>query len=489
MDLFGSDSESDCDDSALLSLAPGTTPGGVPLPQAAPPTTPPTTPPATYLAVANYIIQRWSQHNRLPYTPHLSQPVDSSIKNVPLNEYCVTILKNDDPSSSSSSSSSSVLLKLLQGKGLKVVESTSSTDYVISIISSPATTSIDTSTLVLSETYPNLVPGGQLITVSPSCPITDSSSSFCSANTPSFATLTNPGFKVNTQSCKWLPSPTKVSKIEHSNILTATVYMSSYELNLRNLCSSNLLRASESLRVSGFCLIPNLFPPPLISHLSSAALSDFKTCRTLIKSFKNVDLLNPSDSDSSVISYKELSMREDLRVDIRNTPNLNILKTTEQYRQFRENSNVIEIVKNTMAGSVISLPGCADQCLHADTEHLYDFMCPTHYVNLFAVGGDFGEEVGQTAFVKGSQDLEVCGRMQEDRKMLEENVVRPFLGLGDAVLFDCRVLHFGTENRGEIRPVIYTNYWREFYRDPKNWDERESLFEGGEGEGEGSGES
>ena len=67
--------------------------------------------------------------------------------------------------------------------------------------------------------------------------------------------------------------------------------------------------------------------------------------------------------------------------------------------------------------------------------------------------------------------------MQEDRKILEENVVRPFLGLGDAVLFDCRVLHFGTENRGEIRPVIYTNYWREFYRDPKNWDERESLFE------------
>ena len=83
----------------------------------------------------------------------------------------------------------------------------------------------------------------------------------------------------------------------------------------------------------------------------------------------------------------------------------------------------------------------------------------------------------------------VCCRMQEDRKMLEENVVRPFLGLGDAVLFDCRVLHFGTENRGEVRPVIYTNYWREFYRDPKNWDERESLFERGEGEGEGSGES
>lgn len=162
----------------------------------------------------------------------------------------------------------------------------------------------------------------------------------------------------------------------------------------------------------------------------------------------------------------------------------------------------------TSSGCVVSLPGCGGQAVHSDTAHVLDEVHNRpHYINAFyntglssSSGGRLDFEKGQTAFAVGSHRLEVCKVMTEGgdvgRSLMEMNVVRPHVECGDIVMFDARVLHWGTENRwkGEDendtekedknikrnegwRGIFYVNYWREFFQDPKNWDERESVFD------------
>jgi hypothetical protein len=62
-----------------------------------------------------------------------------------------------------------------------------------------------------------------------------------------------------------------------------------------------------------------------------------------------------------------------------------------------------------------------------------------------------------------------------------KRLVRPHLNIGDALLFDCRVLHFGLSNSshssgGTCRPIIYVNYHQPWFHDPKNWNDAEKLF-------------
>eukprot|EP00968_Pinguiococcus_pyrenoidosus_P026530 scaffold7096_cov253-Pinguiococcus_pyrenoidosus.AAC.2 len=162
-------------------------------------------------------------------------------------------------------------------------------------------------------------------------------------------------------------------------------------------------------------------------------------------------------------------------------------------------------------GAVMSLPGCADQALHADAPHLYDHVhLPPYYVNLFvpavadegdttfevcifslpaSAAGPFAEalanareasQVGQTAFIPASHVMDACARLMDDANRSErlEQIVRPHLKLGDAILFDTRIIHFGLANRssrGTRRPVLYVNYTQPWYEDKKNW-ERSLLF-------------
>jgi hypothetical protein len=64
-------------------------------------------------------------------------------------------------------------------------------------------------------------------------------------------------------------------------------------------------------------------------------------------------------------------------------------------------------------------------------------------------------------------------------------IMRPSLQLGDAVIFDTRMLHFGLANRNRMenrgvglrRPMLYVNMTHAWFFDPKNWDNRQSIFE------------
>ncbi len=89
------------------------------------------------------------------------------------------------------------------------------------------------------------------------------------------------------------------------------------------------------------------------------------------------------------------------------------------------------------------------------------------------------------------------------QEALNRRLVRPQLQLGDGLLFDTRILHFGLANQaaggkapaaaavtvdsdgavcgafGEEgwRPMLYVNYHQSWFHDPKNWNDKVSLFD------------
>jgi len=122
--------------------------------------------------------------------------------------------------------------------------------------------------------------------------------------------------------------------------------------------------------------------------------------------------------------------------------------------------------------------------------------------------------MGGTAFVHGSHRLSVSSRLLADdddgdaemtydnaddgtslrRRMLHLRTFRPALEAGDVLLFDCRTVHYGLANtsRGACcdgdnggsgnvhagrRPMLYLNVTQSWFHDPKNWDDREKIFE------------
>jgi ectoine hydroxylase-related dioxygenase (phytanoyl-CoA dioxygenase family) len=101
---------------------------------------------------------------------------------------------------------------------------------------------------------------------------------------------------------------------------------------------------------------------------------------------------------------------------------------------------------------------------------------------------------GGTAFCHGSHKLSVTAKLTSDdnqqgsasaaatsQKAKDEmhmRIVRPAIELGDAVIFDTRVLHFGLSNLSErtCRPMLYVNMTHSWFNDPKNWDNKQSIF-------------
>lgn len=124
-------------------------------------------------------------------------------------------------------------------------------------------------------------------------------------------------------------------------------------------------------------------------------------------------------------------------------------------------------------GAVMSLPGSIDQTIHADTAHLWTHaQLPGHYYNLFLPGVQCPEVAGQTAFVLGTHHLKSCAKVMTQeggQAELEEKLIRPHLQLGDALVFDCRILHFGLGNHSTDvwRPMLYINYHQQWFVDPK----------------------
>ena len=438
---------------------------------------------------------------------------------------------------------------------------------------------------------------------------------------------------VNTLSCLWKTNHRKVPQsyydssddvkteekwidFEHRILSNATIPQSVYEQNMGLLTRESIDRAVEALQTHGFVVLPGLFrnaPQQIqaIQEWSKAILRDFDSATDILKSKYNVDILNPGKG-SDPLSYREMAMREDFRVDLRDGPNMKEFRTCMEgadkevleclgYKvmdggegtmpsiidkkdggdsqvkrntmekaqdkktlgSLRYNPFILDIVRKLQnphikedihkdsnnqplykgnfgkwnfsgsgpngspqpirigqIGSVISLPGAADQCIHADTAHIFEThdCLPCHYANLFILGEDADDEaklkeknvdsdnnftgdnlIGGTAFVAGSHRLSMTARLTADKGIsaagseestqneMHMRTIRPSLQLGDAIIFDTRTLHFGLANRdsngssssevlGLRRPLLYVNLTHSWFFDPKNWDDKQSIF-------------
>ncbi|KAL3801346.1 hypothetical protein HJC23_006956 [Cyclotella cryptica] len=371
------------------------------------------------------------------------------------------------------------------------------------------------------------------------------------------------------------------------------------------LTKSHVDRAVSILQKHGLVIIKGLLPPEQTLPWGEAVLEDFQDAVDRLKSHpvRPVDLLNPhlahdnGDEEKEKaervfepLSYKEMAMREDLRVDLRSGPAMKkvahsfaiqgsmlenkraSLLQNERNGPFTVDSDIegtvlnwrfhpsiISILKALFnpkdanlskgnfgrwnfggsgpdgspqpfrigpIGSVISCPGAGDQAIHADTPHLFEHLdcLPCHYCNVFTPGyilcneqgvdyfkNDFDNDgvwtgnstIGGTALVDGSHKLSVTAKLlsEEDdvrngtsnaesttrRQLLQLHTIRPALNIGDVLIFDNRTLHYGLANTSEgdttgvnfnagRRPMLYLNVTQSWFHDPKNWDDRESIF-------------
>lgn len=456
--------------------------------------------------------------------------------------------------------------------------------------------------------------------------------------------LTKRSCRVNTLSCLWKTNQRKVPKscyvhdddssdvhrytsedldreekwidFEHRILSNATVPPSIHEQSMGMLTRESIDRAVAALQIYGFVVIPGLFrntrqQTDAVRQWSNAVLQDFDDATAILKSKFDVDILNPGESKDP-LSYREMAMREDMRVDLRDGPEMRKIRQImedvdksaleklgykvldggegtmpviidkkdaegnkieqvgrdEGQRSIRFDPSVLEIVRKLQnprmkedaqkdsdptaqplykgnfgrwnfsgsgpnglpqptrigqIGSVISLPGAADQCIHADTAHIFEThdCLPCHYANLFVLGEDTGGDTegstsfktehvdsdgnfngdnltGGTAFVASSHRLSMTARLTADKGIsaagseesaqneMHMRTMRPSLQLGDAIIFDTRTLHFGLANRnvnesiestsGSRRPMLYVNLTHSWFFDPKNWDDKQSLF-------------
>jgi hypothetical protein len=391
-----------------------------------------------------------------------------------------------------------------------------------------------------------------------------------------------------------------------------SVPISSHERESGLFSEETHKKAVKSLLESGVVIFPGLFKKNYVKEWSEVATTDMKELLKVLKEKKNIDLFlreeqeqqdEPQGKEISsccssntatnnnkqtapkqmINNFHELSMREALRCDIRNTPAMKTMianhcrldrlwplyhnlsrrsqsraELTAEEQQFpyqedlRFHPGILPVLHDCMhppprdnpahaqgnwgrwnfeglgpegklplvvgkPGAIFSFPGCCDQTIHADTAQLFVHVndLPPHYINLFIAtqensrtlvkdeeimeaGGVQrklrGFSIGMTAFVVGSHHLRQTAEImtgERGQELLETNLIRPQLEAGDALLFDCRILHFGLANQplegqkvdesddyGEEswRPLLYVNYHQDWFHDPKNWNDNEKLL-------------
>ena len=385
------------------------------------------------------------------------------------------------------------------------------------------------------------------------------------------------------------------SAAERTREKLSTDNLSEQTVHATILNSQNVERAVSILQQHGLVVIKGLLPSEQTLPWGKAVLKDFKEAIDRLKRHptRPVDLMNPHQAHVDgqgaerifePLSYKEMAMREDLRVDIRGGPamkhlSMNSLNNPTYQAPLLQNNNdgpftvdsgmlgticnwrfhpsIIAILKQLFnpkddklskgnfgrwnfggkgpdgspqpfrigpIGSVISCPGSGDQAIHADTPHLFEHLdcLPCHYCNIFTPGYEVRQKeqnqsnimhefdndgiwtgkshMGGTALVDGSHKLSVTAKLlaEDDdttngeeavtrRQLLQLHTIRPALDTGDVIIFDNRTLHYGLANTckrdtsGENnhagrRPMLYLNVTQLWFHDPKNWDDRESIF-------------
>jgi hypothetical protein len=142
--------------------------------------------------------------------------------------------------------------------------------------------------------------------------------------------------------------------------------------------------------------------------------------------------------------------------------------------------------KLVYAGLILSFPLSADQPFHQDGTALFEDnefpihqKLPPYALNVFIPLDDVTEELGPTEFCVGSHYREEAIKVMKYLESGDEKsakVIAPLLKTGDALIYDYRVCHRGTQNLAEkTRPMLYLMYSRPWFSEFINFSD-EKLF-------------
>ena len=234
---------------------------------------------------------------------------------------------------------------------------------------------------------------------------------------------------------------------ERAALERITVALSTAERRASRLSPRAHARAVRALTVDGVCVIRGLFSPALVRRWGSAALADLDAARVRLAAQYDIAL---EDVGNGIVempfNFAELAMREAKRFDLRRSPRLLVLAEAMEARErdgaapcvagdvSRTHPSVVAVVTEVMnprneetdhtegnwgawnfggkgpgappprpdvseIGTILSMPGCEDQAVHADTPHLFEHLeLPPHYVNMFLPAvAEAGESIWFTA--------------------------------------------------------------------------------------------
>ncbi|KAJ1493945.1 hypothetical protein T484DRAFT_1928402 [Baffinella frigidus] len=122
-------------------------------------------------------------------------------------------------------------------------------------------------------------------------------------------------------------------------------------------------------------------------------------------------------------------------------------------------------------GGIMSFPDSDDQDTHRDGQPLFPLessggtALPPHAVHVWCPIDQYSLEAGATGFYAGSH--RTVGRNLEDLRPEEVGkVIRPVISLGDCLVFDDRVFHFGGANKtSAVRTCVFFSFAREWFTD------------------------
>jgi len=152
------------------------------------------------------------------------------------------------------------------------------------------------------------------------------------------------------------------------------------------------------------------------------------------------------------------------------------------------NSLLGDDAKLVYAGLILSFPGSSDQPWHRDGTALFtdaefslDQSLPPYALNVFIPLDDVTSDVGPTEFCVGShyrkKAIEVMKHIENGNES-SANIIGPLLKTGDALIYDYRVCHRGTQNlaKKKTRPMLYLMFSRPWFFEHINFGD-EKLFD------------
>jgi ectoine hydroxylase-related dioxygenase (phytanoyl-CoA dioxygenase family) len=140
------------------------------------------------------------------------------------------------------------------------------------------------------------------------------------------------------------------------------------------------------------------------------------------------------------------------------------------------------------AGLILSFPSSSDQPWHQDGLMLFsqdelpeDVHLPAYALNVFIPLADVTEDMGPTEFSVGSHRAKEGEKAMQhilNQQEYKANIIGPTLKRGDALIYDYRICHRGTQNLStdKTRPMLYLMYARPWFREHINFGQ-EKLFE------------